>query len=139
MLSDVSAAALLRPFVVYSEKMKTSRVFLRDCSVASPLPILLFGRQVVVDHRSSVVVVDGWIKLRVTGRCSALLMAVREKLEELLRSKVQGGRGGGRATGSKGAKDADSGNGGDGGDGVDCLSIITSLLKEEAVMHKWKS
>jgi len=63
-------------------------------------------------------------------------MAVREKLEELLRSKVQGGRGGGRATGSKGAKDADSGNG---GDGVDCLSIITSLLKEEAVMHKWKS
>ena len=135
MLSDVSAAALLRPFVVYSEKMKTSRVFLRDCSVASPLPILLFGRQVEVDHRSSVVVVDGWIKLKVTGRCSAILMAVREQLDELLRSKVQGGRGGGRAPGGlRGAKDA-----GDGEDSDDCLGIITSLLKEEAVMHKWKS
>ena len=83
----------MRPFVVYSEKMKTSKVFLRDCSVASPLPILLFGRQVDVDHRSSVVVVDGWIKLKVTGRCSAILMAVRERLDALLRSKVQGGRG----------------------------------------------
>ena len=133
MLSDVSAAALMRPFVVYSEKMKTSKVFLRDCSVASPLPILLFGRQVDVDHRSSSVVVDGWIKLKVTGRCSAILMAVREQLDDLLRSKVQGGRGGGRA-----ATDAElQGSGSDNGD--DCLGIITSLLKEEAIMHMWKS
>lgn len=135
MISDVSSGALMRPFVVYSEKMKTSKVFLRDCSVASPLPILLFGRQVDVDHRSSVVVVDGWIKLKVTGRCSAILMAVRERLDALLRSKVQGGRGGGRAASrSKTSNGADHGD-----DGDDCLVIITSLLKEEAVMHLWKS
>ena len=60
-------------------------------------------------------------------------MAVRERLDDLLRSKVQGGRGGGRA-----ATDAElQGSGSDNGD--DCLGIITSLLKEEAIMHMWKS
>lgn len=118
-LSEISGGALQRPFVVYSEKMKTSRVFLRDCSVASPLAIMLFGREVTVEHRSSLVVVDGWIKIKVTGRCAAILMAVREKLDDLLRG---------------GADSRDDRGGRDRLEKDDRLHILTSLLKEEAAM-----
>jgi ATP-dependent RNA helicase DHX29 len=113
MLSDISGGALHWPFVVYSEKMKTSKVFLRDVSIASPLAIMLFAREVTVEHRSSLVLIDGWIKLKVTGRCSAMLMAVREKLDELLRSQVVGA--GGEIS----------------NDGPRTLELVASLLREE--------
>lgn len=54
------------PYLVYHEKVKTSRVFIRDCSMASVYPLVLFGcGQVNVElHRSEFVISldDGWIR-----------------------------------------------------------------------------
>jgi ATP-dependent RNA helicase DHX57 len=33
------------PYLVYQEKVKTSRVFIRDCSMVPQLPLLLFSGQ----------------------------------------------------------------------------------------------
>jgi ATP-dependent RNA helicase DHX29 len=122
MLSDIHGGSLERPFVVYSEKMKTSKVFLRDCSVATPLSIVLFGRNVVVDHRSSLILVDGWIRIKSNGRCAAILMLVREKLDEMLRSKVM--------VSGQGEQSAQN-------PPVNCLGLVYSLLKEESDMLNW--
>lgn len=89
LVSNLTGGSLQRSFIVYSEKMKTTKVFLRDCTVASPLSILLFGGQIHVDHRTGTAVVDGWIRIRIAGRCAAILLLVREKLEEFLHNTVE--------------------------------------------------
>lgn len=54
------------PYLVYHEKVKTSRVFIRDCSMVSVYPLVLFGGgQVNVELQKSEFVIsldDGWIR-----------------------------------------------------------------------------
>lgn len=92
LLAGISAGALQRHFIVFSEKMKTTRIFVRDCTVASPLSILLFGGHIQVDHRSGIVLVDGWIKIKIPGRSAAILLQLREEIEEILQIKVKNSR-----------------------------------------------
>lgn len=89
LLSTLTGGSLQRSFIVYSEKMKTTRVFVRDCTVASPLSILLFGENVQIDHRSGSAIIDGWIRVKISGRCAAIMLLVREKLQNLLHSTVE--------------------------------------------------
>lgn len=54
------------PYLVYHEKVKTSRVFIRDCSMVSVYPlVLLGGGQMDVELRRGEFVIsldDGWIQ-----------------------------------------------------------------------------
>ncbi|KAJ0057405.1 hypothetical protein NL108_006094, partial [Boleophthalmus pectinirostris] len=54
------------PYLVYHEKVKTSRVFIRDCSMVSVYPLVLFGGgQVNVElHKGEFLISldDGWIR-----------------------------------------------------------------------------
>lgn len=54
------------PYLVYHEKIKTSRVFIRDCSMVSVYPlILLGGGQVHMQLQKGEFVIsldDGWIR-----------------------------------------------------------------------------
>lgn len=46
-------------------QVKQSRVFLRDSTLISPYPILLFGGDISVQHREQLICVDDWIKFQV--------------------------------------------------------------------------
>lgn len=54
------------PYLVYHEKIKTSRVFIRDCSMVSVYPlVLLGGGQVHMQLQKGEFVIsldDGWIR-----------------------------------------------------------------------------
>ena len=54
------------PYLLYHEKIKTSRVFIRDCSMVSVYPLVLFGGgQVNVQLQKGEFIVsldDGWIR-----------------------------------------------------------------------------
>lgn len=54
------------PYLVYHEKVKTSRVFIRDCSMVSVYSLLLFGggRVNVELHKGDYLISldDGWIR-----------------------------------------------------------------------------
>lgn len=54
------------PYLVYHEKVKTSRVFIRDCSMVCVYPMVLFGGgQVNVDLQHGEFIIsldDGWIR-----------------------------------------------------------------------------
>uniref|UniRef100_A0A8C5HMS3 Putative ATP-dependent RNA helicase DHX57 n=1 Tax=Gouania willdenowi TaxID=441366 RepID=A0A8C5HMS3_GOUWI len=82
------------PFLVYREKVKTSRVFIRDCSMTSVFPLLLFGgSQINVELHNGEFVLsldDGWIKFAVPSyQVAALVKELRWELDELLEDKIR--------------------------------------------------
>ncbi|CAI5497940.1 unnamed protein product [Closterium sp. Naga37s-1] len=66
------------PFLVFHEKVKTSRVYIRDCTVVSPAAILLFGGPIMVHHQRARVSVDG---------CGAIMFRV--ELVDRMLNKTQ--------------------------------------------------
>ncbi len=86
--SDLDSARFHRPFLTYLEKVRTSQVFLRDCTVVSPAALLLFGGKLEVDHAAGRVLIDGWLRVKVPAKTAALVRKLREALEALLEKKV---------------------------------------------------
>uniref|UniRef100_A0A672HHI3 Putative ATP-dependent RNA helicase DHX57 n=1 Tax=Salarias fasciatus TaxID=181472 RepID=A0A672HHI3_SALFA len=82
------------PYLVYHEKVKTSRVFIRDCSMVSVYPLVLFGGgQVNVEmHKGEFVVSldDGWIRFAATShQVAELVTELRWELDQLLEDKIR--------------------------------------------------
>ena len=89
---NARASRFESPYLVYAEKLKTTQVYLRDCSPASPFALMLFGgalRQLVEPHSSDrVISVDEWIRFRVPRRAEELVVGIRAQLDALLRQKI---------------------------------------------------
>ncbi|XP_073070244.1 putative ATP-dependent RNA helicase DHX57 isoform X2 [Manis javanica] len=82
------------PYLVYHEKIKTSRVFIRDCSVVSVYPLVLFGGgQVNVQLQRGEFVVsldDGWIRFAAAShQVAELVKELRCELDQLLQDKIK--------------------------------------------------
>ncbi|KAM3858805.1 putative ATP-dependent RNA helicase DHX57 [Diretmus argenteus] len=82
------------PYLVYHEKVKTSRVFIRDCSMVSIYPLVLFGGgQVNVDlHKGEFVISldDGWIRFAAAShQVAELVKELRWELDQLLEDKIR--------------------------------------------------
>lgn len=92
--SSVSFGATKFPsrWLVYLEKVKTSAVYLRDTSPATPYSLLLFGGDVQVQHTCGLVTVDNWVKLGCQPRVGALFRLLRDRLDALLDDKIQNPR-----------------------------------------------
>ena len=71
--------------------MRTTRTFLRDCSVASPMALLLFGGELTVLHEAGAVLVDGWLRIRAPATTAVLVKQLRAALDSLLAAKVRAG------------------------------------------------
>ena len=52
------------PYLLFSEKMKTTQTYLREVSVVTPMALLLFGGKIEVHHSAGYVLLDGWLKVR---------------------------------------------------------------------------
>lgn len=55
------------PFLVYQEKVKTSRIFIRDCTMISLLPLVLFsGRDIKIQMHGGefIIILDQWIAMQ---------------------------------------------------------------------------
>ena len=106
-LSSIPARALTSPYLVYLEKVRTTRAFLRDATAVSPMAVCLFGGgggggssgsgcYLEVRHAERALVVDGWLRARLPSAAAAVLVVrAREALDRYLASRVSGGRGGG--------------------------------------------
>lgn len=69
-------------------QVKTSRTFLRDCTVVSPMALLLFGGALSVVHESGYVLVDDWLRIRASAPTAVLVKRLRAALDALLADKV---------------------------------------------------
>uniref|UniRef100_A0A3Q1FUL6 Putative ATP-dependent RNA helicase DHX57 n=1 Tax=Acanthochromis polyacanthus TaxID=80966 RepID=A0A3Q1FUL6_9TELE len=82
------------PYLVYHEKVKTSRVFIRDCSMVSVYALVLFGGgQINKDiHKGEFVISldDGWIRFAASSNQVAdLVSELRFELDQLLEDKIR--------------------------------------------------
>ncbi|KAM5163335.1 putative ATP-dependent RNA helicase DHX57 isoform 2-T2 [Mantella aurantiaca] len=82
------------PYLVYHEKIKTSRVFVRDCSMVSVYPLVLFGGgQVNVELRKGEFLIsmdDGWIRFAAAShQIAELVKELRSELDQLLQDKIK--------------------------------------------------
>ncbi|KAM7119273.1 putative ATP-dependent RNA helicase DHX57 isoform 1-T2 [Ciconia maguari] len=82
------------PYLVYHEKIKTSRVFIRDCSMVSVYPlVLLGGGQVHMQLQKGEFVIsldDGWIQfVAASHQVAELVKELRCELDQLLQDKIK--------------------------------------------------
>ncbi|KAK7140601.1 hypothetical protein R3I94_013020 [Phoxinus phoxinus] len=82
------------PYLVYHEKVKTSRVFIRDCSMVCVYPmVLLGGGRVSVDLQHGEFIIsldDGWIKFAAASHeVAELVKELRWELDQLLEEKIK--------------------------------------------------
>ncbi|XP_014485773.1 PREDICTED: putative ATP-dependent RNA helicase DHX57 isoform X1 [Dinoponera quadriceps] len=82
------------PYLVYQEKIKTSRVYIKEVSMIPSLPLLLFsGYQLNMELHNGTFVLsleDGWIMFVVEShRMGQLLQRIRIELAKLLEQKMQ--------------------------------------------------
>ncbi|XP_064621431.1 putative ATP-dependent RNA helicase DHX57 [Lineus longissimus] len=82
------------PYLVYHEKVKTSRVFLRDCSMVSPYSLVLFGGGTVsidLDRLQFILSLDeGWIRFQVQSlQVAELIRELRQELDQMLEDKIE--------------------------------------------------
>lgn len=57
-------------WLIYHEKIKTSKVYIRDGTLVSPYPLLLFGGHIDVHHERQVIELDKWILFRASAKAS---------------------------------------------------------------------
>lgn len=72
----------------YHEIIKTSKVYIRDCTPVSKFAILLFGGALKVYQTHGVAAVDDWLKFRVDAKPATLVKYLRSSMEALLLEKI---------------------------------------------------
>ncbi|XP_058091132.1 DExH-box ATP-dependent RNA helicase DExH7, chloroplastic isoform X2 [Magnolia sinica] len=77
------------PFLVFLEKVETSKVFLRDTSIVSPYSILLFGGPINIQHQTGLVTIDGWLKLTAPAQTAVLFKELRLTLHSVLKELIR--------------------------------------------------
>ncbi|KAI5606345.1 putative ATP-dependent RNA helicase DHX57 isoform X1, partial [Silurus asotus] len=82
------------PYLVYHEKVKTSRVFIRDCSMVCMYPMVLLGGgkvNVELQHGEFIISLDdGWIRFTAASHeVAELVKELRWELDQLLEEKIR--------------------------------------------------
>ncbi|XP_023013378.1 putative ATP-dependent RNA helicase DHX57 [Leptinotarsa decemlineata] len=82
------------PYMVYQEKVQTSKVFFRDCTMVPVIPLVLFSGYdlniSVQNGNTYVVLEDGWILFQVEEhKIAELVKLIRQELFDLLEEKIK--------------------------------------------------
>ncbi|XP_046900623.1 ATP-dependent RNA helicase dhx29 [Hypomesus transpacificus] len=76
-------------WLLYQEKVKYSRIYLRDTTLISPFPMLLFGGDIDVQHRERLISLDGWIHFQAPVRIGVIFKHLRKLMDSLLERKLE--------------------------------------------------
>ena len=69
-------------------QVKSSRVYLRDCTLISPYPLLLFGGEISVQHTEQVLAVDDRVKYKAYAKTGVIFKELRKLLDNVLAEKL---------------------------------------------------
>lgn len=83
-----SAKELDSRYCCYHEIVKTSKVYVRDCTSVSKFSLLLFGGSLKVFQDKRVVAIDEWLKFRCDAKPATLVKYLRQSMEVLLLEKI---------------------------------------------------
>ncbi|XP_036005376.1 ATP-dependent DNA/RNA helicase DHX36 isoform X2 [Fundulus heteroclitus] len=77
-------------WLIYHLKMRTSSIFLYDCTEVSPFSLLFFGGDITIqrDEDQETIAVDRWIVFRSPARTAHLVKSLKKELDSLLEEKI---------------------------------------------------
>ncbi|XP_033486604.1 ATP-dependent DNA/RNA helicase DHX36 [Epinephelus lanceolatus] len=77
-------------WLIYHLKMRTSSIFLYDCTEVSPFSLLFFGGDITIqkDEDQETIAVDQWIVFRSPARIAHLVKSLKKELDSLLEEKI---------------------------------------------------
>lgn len=76
-------------WMVYSDIVETSKVFVRQCSSVPVYALLLFGGAVQVHHEKGKVSVDTWATVTAQPKIGVLVRELKKRLDTLLSVKLE--------------------------------------------------
>ncbi|XP_061119736.1 ATP-dependent RNA helicase DHX29 [Conger conger] len=87
--SSVNRTLQTHGWLLFQEKVKYSKVYLRDTTLISPFPMLLFGGDIDVQHRERLISLDGWIFFQAPVRIGVIFKQLRKLIDSLLEKKLE--------------------------------------------------
>ncbi|KAK2888162.1 ATP-dependent RNA helicase DHX29 [Channa argus] len=76
-------------WLLYQEKVKYTKIYLRDTTLISPFPLLLFGGDIEIQHRERLITLDGWIHFQAPVRIGVIFKHLRKLMDSLLEKKLE--------------------------------------------------
>ncbi|XP_038646834.1 ATP-dependent RNA helicase DHX29 isoform X1 [Scyliorhinus canicula] len=87
--SSVNRDLQTNGWLLYKEKVKYGKIYVRETTLTSPFPVLLFGGDIEVMHRERLLSVDGWIHFQAPVRTGIIFKQLRSLIESLLQKKLE--------------------------------------------------
>ena len=69
-------------------QVKSSRVYIRDCSLVSPYALLLFGGDIQVMHTDKLLTLDDNVKYTAYAKTGVMFKELRKLLDSVLERKL---------------------------------------------------
>ena len=86
---NAGAGKFESPWLVFGERVETSRVYVRDTTMVGAYALLLFGGDVEVDHERGRVHMDGgWAQFSAPARIGVLVREMRVAVDRLLERHI---------------------------------------------------
>ncbi|XP_060734335.1 ATP-dependent DNA/RNA helicase DHX36 [Tachysurus vachellii] len=78
-------------WLIYHLKMRTTSIFLYDCTEVSPFSLLFFGGDISIqkDQEQETIAVDEWIVFQSPARIANLVKSLKKELDLLLEEKIK--------------------------------------------------
>lgn len=90
--SSVNRNLQTHGWLLYQEKVKYAKIYLRDTTLISPFPMLLFGGDIDIQHRERLITLDGWIHFQAPVRIGVIFKHLRKLMDSLLEKKLENPR-----------------------------------------------
>uniref|UniRef100_A0A8D3EE70 ATP-dependent RNA helicase DHX29 n=1 Tax=Scophthalmus maximus TaxID=52904 RepID=A0A8D3EE70_SCOMX len=90
--SSVNRNLQTHGWLLYQEKVKYTKIYLRDTTLISPFPMLLFGGDIDIQHRERLISLDGWIHFQAPVRIGVIFKHLRKLMDSLLEKKLENPR-----------------------------------------------
>ncbi|XP_077352754.1 ATP-dependent RNA helicase DHX29 isoform X2 [Festucalex cinctus] len=90
--SSVNRNLQMHGWLLYQEKVKYTKIYLRDTTLISPFPMLLFGGDIDIQHRERLITLDGWMHFQAPVRIGVIFKHLRKLLDSLLERKLENPR-----------------------------------------------
>jgi uncharacterized membrane protein YgcG len=75
-------------YCCFHEIVKTTKMYIRDCTTVSPFALVLFGGALRVYPDQGVASVDNWLKFRIGPKPATLVKFLRSQMENMLLQKI---------------------------------------------------
>ena len=73
---------------IYSERIQTGKVFVREVTMVPTYSLLLFGGRIDILHEQKQITVDGWVRFEAPAKIAVLFRQLREQVDKLLVQKI---------------------------------------------------